>query len=110
LAREDAIVYINLAANPYCNASRYCEYLCGSSYITEYTQSISRIYRISAHFLLIGIMIIFSLYVKGTISINALFIIVLITMFISTLFISFHADIAESIQIIFLADEELVKR
>lgn len=94
LVREDAMSFISLTGNPYCNSSRYCEYLCGRTIITEYSQSISRIYRISAHCLLIGIMIIFSLYVKGTISINALFVVGLVALFTCTLFVSYHADIA----------------
>lgn len=48
----------------------------------------------SAHCLLTGTILVFSLYIKGTISLIALFIIGLITMFTSTLFISFHADIS----------------
>ena len=50
-------------------------------------------------------MAIFALYVKGSISIFALLVIMIQTLFISTLFISIHADAAEAIQIIFLADE-----
>jgi hypothetical protein len=56
------------------------------------SQSTSRVYRLCAHFLLGGIMIIFAMYVKGVISSYALIIIVINTIFISTLFISLHAD------------------
>ena len=31
LVRSDAMAYINLSGNPYCNSARYCEYLCDKS-------------------------------------------------------------------------------
>ena len=110
LVRSDAMAYINLTGNPYCNSSRYCEYLCDRSIIMDYSQSTSRAYRICAHFLVTGIMIILALYLKGNISIYALLVIMIQTVFISTLFISIHADAAEAIQIIFLADEEFIRQ
>lgn len=105
LVRSDAMAFINLTGNPFCNSSRYCEYLCDRSIIMDYSQSTSRAYRICAHFLLAGIMGIFALYVKGNISIYALLIIMVNTIFVGTLLISAHADAAEAIQIIFLVDE-----
>lgn len=71
----------------------------------DYSQSTSRAYRLCAHFLIVGIIAIFALYVKGVISIYALLVIMVETLFIATLFISAHADAAEAIQIVFLADE-----
>lgn len=50
------------------------------------------------------------MYVKGVISIYALILIIVNTIFVSTFFISIHADATEAIQIIFLADEELTRR
>ena len=108
LVRSDAMAYINLTGNPYCNSARYCEYLCDRSIIMDYSQSTSRAYRICAHFLVTGIMAIMALYMKGNISIYALLIIMIQSLFIATLFISVHADATEAIQIIFLADEEFV--
>lgn len=109
LIRSDAMAFINLTGNPFCNSSRYCEFLCDRSVIMDYSQSTSRAYRICAHFLLVGIMTIFALYVKGNISIFALLVVMIQTLFISTLFISIHADAAEAIQIVFLADEEFIR-
>lgn len=68
------------------------------------SQSTSRVYRLCAHFLMAGIMLIFAMYVKGIISTYALIIIVVNTIFVSTLFISLHADATEAISIIFLTD------
>ena len=110
LIRSDAMAYINLTGNPFCNASRYCEYLCDRSVIMDYSQSTSRAYRICAHFLLAGIMAILALYMKGDISIYALLIVMVQTLFIGTLLISAHADAAEAIQIVFLFDEEYARR
>ena len=55
-------------------------------------------------------MVLFALYVKGVISTYAIIIIVINTIFVSTLFISLHSDASEAILIIFLVDEELTKR
>ena len=110
LVRTDALAYINLTGNPYCNSARYCEYLCKRSAILDNSQSSSRIYRLCAHFLICGIMVLFALYVKGVISTYAIIIIVINTIFVSTLFISLHSDASEAILIIFLVDEELTKR
>lgn len=110
LVRTDALAYINLTGNPYCNSARYCEYLCKRSLILDNSQSSSRVYRLCAHFLLCGIMVLFALYVKGVISTYALIIIVINTIFVSTMFISLHSDASEAISIIFLVDEELSKR
>lgn len=49
-------------------------------------------------------MLIFAMYVKGVISTYALIIIAVDTIFVSTLFISVHADATEAISMIFLAD------
>ena len=105
--RSDALAYVNLAGNPYCNSSRFCEMLCYKSKTTEYSQSTSRVYRLSAHFLIMGIVGVIALYMNGKISIYAELLILIITVFISTLFISYHADSAEAIQITLLTIEGL---
>jgi hypothetical protein len=110
LVRSDSMAFINLAGNPYCNASRYCERLCKESPIAEYSQSISRSYRICSHFLLAGIVATISFFLQGSsTSIFIVLLVFLISLFISTFFISLHADAAEAIQIIFLLDYKLAK-
>lgn len=86
------MAFINLTGNPFCNSSRYCEYLCRKSILLDGSQNIGRVYRLCAHILLAGIMLIFALYVKGVISLYAIIIIVLNSLFVSTLLISFHVD------------------
>lgn len=111
LVRSDSMAYINLAGNPYCNSARYCEYLCDQSLLTESSQSTSRSYRICAHFLIAGGIAIAGLYLKGTgISLYTIGLLIVLGIFISTFFISIHADAAEAIQIIFLEDEQFNKR
>lgn len=106
LVRSDSMAYINLAGNPYCNSARYCEYLCDQSLLTESSQSTSRSYRICAHFLIAAGIAIAGLYLKGTgISLYTIGLLIFLGIFISTFFISIHADAAEAIQIIFLEDE-----
>ena len=111
LVRSDAMAYINLTGNPYCNSARYCEYICLQSLLLDNSQSTSRVYRICAHVLIAGITAIFGLYLKGLgLSLYAVFLIIMLAIFISTFFISLHADAAEAIQITYLEHEEFVKR
>ncbi len=69
--RSDALAYVNLAGNPYCNSSRFCEMLCYKSRTTQYSQSTSRVYRLSAHFFIIGLVGFITLFMNGNISIYA---------------------------------------
>ncbi len=80
--------------------------------VMDNSQSTSRVYRICAHALITGGISILALYLKGmsSISLFAILAILLITTFICTLFISFHADAADGIQILFLYKEEFDKR
>ena len=103
--------YINLSGNPYCNASRYCEALTRRSPIAEYSQSISRSYRICSHFLIAGLVATISFFVQGSeVSIFIVGIVFIFSLFIATFFISLHADAAEAIQIIFLLDYDFAKK
>lgn len=94
LVRSDAMAYINLTGNSYCNSARYCEYICDQSRILEYSQSCSRLYRFGAHLFIAGIIGIMSLYMKGAIAPFASMVIVIMTIFVCTFFVSIHADIA----------------
>ena len=102
LVRSDALAFVNLSGNPYCNSSRYCEYLCEKSLLMDGSQATSRTYRICAHMLIASIVILISMYLDGSLSFGFAFIILLLSIFISTYFISLHPDIAESILIVFL--------
>lgn len=110
LVRSDAMAYINIAGNPYCNAARYCQYLSDKSVVLESGQSASRTYRLCAHLLIAGVVGVICLYIKGEIAPTALFVIFLASIFISTFFISVHADAAEAIAISFMDNEECEKR
>lgn len=110
LVRSDTMSYVILSGNPYCNSARYCEYLCDKSILTEYSQSCSRIYRISAHFFIASITLIYSIYYTENKSIYAYLIILVGALVVSTFFISLHADAAEAIQIIYLLDQEFMHR
>lgn len=104
LVRSDAMGYINIAGNPYCNSARYCEYLSNNSYIVEQDQTSSRTYRLCAHLAIAGIVGLICLYVKGTIAPISLLVMFFLSLFISTFFISLHADAAEAIAISFMAN------
>ena len=110
LVRSDAMSYVILSGNPLCNSARYCEYLCDKSLLTEYSQSCSRIYRISAHFFIASLTLLYFLFMTQNTSIYAYIVILIGALVISTFFISMHADAAEAIQIIYLLDQEFLHR
>ena len=105
MVRSDALAFVNLAGNPYCNSARYCEYLCDRSLLFDGSQATSRTYRICAHLLIASLVVLIAMYLDGQLSFGFGLVILCLSIFISTYFISFHADIAESILIIFLEDE-----
>lgn len=110
LVRSDAMGYIHITGNPYCNAARYCEYLCDNSAAVEESQTTSRSYRLSAHMLIAGVVSIICLYVKGRIVPTVILVMILCAIFIATFFISIHADAAEAIAISFIDNEECERR
>ena len=110
LVRSDAMTMVALTGSPFCNSARYCEYLCNKTPITEYSQSVSRIYSLGAHFFITALSIIFSVFFTNNKSIFALLLIIVGSLTISTFFISLHADTAEAIQIVYLMDQEFRKR
>lgn len=105
LVRSDSLAYINIAGNPYCNAARYCLYMSYNSVVLASSQETSNTYRILAHFTIAGIVGILSLYVKGTIVPLSLLVIIFLSVFIATFFISFHADAASAIGVSFVSNE-----
>jgi hypothetical protein len=86
--------YTYITGNPYCNSARYCEYLSDNSAVFEDNQSTSRMYRIAAHLLIAGLVGIICLYAKGKIVPTVILVILFSSLFISTFFISIHADAA----------------
>jgi hypothetical protein len=103
LVRADAFAYIALSGNPYCNASRYCEFIYSEAIWFEDSQSISRSYRICSHLLLAGVvgLVNFLLQGKDT-SLFVVLVVFILSLFISTLWISLHADATDAIQVTFL--------
>jgi hypothetical protein len=97
LVRSDAIGYVALTGSPFCNSAMYCEYYANESPLSDYSQSIFRTYRISAHILLGGIVSIVGLYLKGTIEPYTVAATFVLGIFISTFMISYNADVAEAL-------------
>lgn len=65
LTRTDAMAFIVLTGNPYCNSSRYCELLCYKAPASRYSQSNGRSYRICSHIFIGGIVAIINIYLQG---------------------------------------------
>lgn len=94
LVRSDAVGYVALTGSPFCNSARYCEYLVFESSLSDYSQSIFRTYRISAHIFLAGIVSVVGLYFKGTIEPYTVAATFVLGIFISTFMVSYNADVA----------------
>jgi len=112
LTRSDSMAFVYLTGNAYCNSARYCEYVVNKSELTSTSQSSSRIYRITAHFAIAGLVCILGLFVfnRGEVSITAMGILLLLSLGVSTFFVSLHADAAEAILILLLTEEEFGRR
>lgn len=115
LVRSDAMAWVYMTGNSYCNAARYCEYVVKKSTLTrdvESSQNTNRIYRYTAHFAIAGLVSVLSSWVLnlgGVITFSGIGVVLLLSMAISTFFISVHADATEAILIIYLIEEELTQ-
>ncbi len=94
--------YIAITGNSYCNAARYCQYLCELSNVLENSQSASRAYRIAIYGTLSGIVSILGLYINGHISIYGIAAVFAISYFIVNFFVQAHADAGDGILIAYL--------
>lgn len=54
LVRSDALTYVYLSGNSYCNSARYCDYVVHKSELTDNSQGMNRIYRLTSHFAIAG--------------------------------------------------------
>lgn len=110
LVRSDAYAYVALAGNPFCNSSKYCEYLTNESMSSDGSQSSMRLYRICAHLCIVGTTCIIGLYIKGQVEFYTIIATLILGIFVSTFIISYHSDAAEALLIMFLMEEEFYKR
>ena len=77
--------------------------------MTDYSQSCSRIYRLSAHFTIVSITSIIHMLTSPP-SLYTLSLTILLSLVVSTFFISLHPDAAEALQVLYLLDQELMQR
>lgn len=110
LVRSEAMPYIAITGNTYCNAARYCQYLCEQSTVLEHSQSAGRAYRFAAYSTLAGFVTLLSLYIMGRISMFGAGIIMILSYFLINFFVQMHADTADGILIAFLQHEEMACR
>lgn len=109
LSRSDALAVVYLSGNAYCNSARYCEYIANKTSETAFSQSTNRIYRFCAHFALGGLISLGAFWgfgIKAEVSIPAMLILLLVSMGVSTFFISLHADASEAILVLYLMEYE----
>ena len=110
LVRSDAMPYIAISGISYCNAARYCQYLCDISNALENSQTASRAYRIATYSTLAGLVSILGLYINGHISLYGIGLVFIISYFIINFFVQIHADTADGILIAYLQNEEMTCR
>jgi hypothetical protein len=107
LVRSDALAFVYLTGNAYCNSARYCDYAVFKSKITQNSQGLTRIYRLTSHFAIAGVVCILSFWVLnlgGEVSISAMWILLLLSLGVATFFVSLNADSAEAITILYLTE------
>lgn len=63
LVRSDALSFVYLTGQAYCNSARYCDYIVYNSVLTENSQGLNRIYRLNSHFAIAGVISILSFWV-----------------------------------------------
>jgi hypothetical protein len=102
--------YVGLTGNSYCNSAKYCEYFTHMSMLHDGDQSALRLYRISAHILIAGLVSILGLYIKGNIEPYTIGATLIIGMFVSTYIISYQADPADALLLMYSMDEEFYRR
>lgn len=76
-----------------------------NSRVMASSQETSNTYRVLSHFTIAGIVGLISLYVKGSIVPMSLLVTIFLAVFISTFFISFHADAASAIAVSLVSNE-----
>jgi hypothetical protein len=104
-----------LSGNAYCNSARYAEYLSIKSKHASFSQSMSRIYRFTAHFLIACLitviaMWVFGFHLKEYVAVPGMLTLLLISMGVATFFVSLHSDAADSILILYLMEQEFGER
>lgn len=100
--REDSFAYTFLTNLPYCNSSRYCQYLADESKFYNYSQTVNRLYRLNAHIIPIFFTLLIamlSMEKAGSSSPYGIFCITIITFFTITFPIAYIGDAAEGLLI-----------
>jgi hypothetical protein len=102
--------YVALTGNPYCNSAKYCEYLWNETMISDHTQSTTRIHKIAAQLFITTAACILTLFIKGKADSYVILLTFLYGITICTFFVSLHAYASETIQLMYLLEEEFAKR
>jgi len=106
LVRPDALTIVAVNGSSYSNSSKFNEYLTGKAPLTEYYQFSSRLFSLATQALIISLSIAFAIYFPKVRSIEAIVIVIINAWTISTCFISFYPDLAQSVFILYLLDQE----
>jgi len=93
LIRGEALSYVALMNQPYCVASRHCEFLSSNSRFYSYSQITNRIFRVNMHIVPIFIVLCVSMGEMGHAATPyAILIISVLCFFIITYFLGYHAE------------------
>ena len=110
LIRSDAMILVSLTGNNYWRSSRYCEYLNRRAPLTQFFQFSSRLFSLTAHLFILCLSLIFAIEAMGLNSMYAMIIIIVGSLTISTFFISFMPDLGQSLEVLYLLDQEYISR
>ena len=108
LIRGEAMSYVSLTNQNYCNAARTCEFLSANSRFYDYSQTTNRMFRINIHIIPMFIVLVIALAKLGPATTPyAIMIVAILSFFVITYFVSYHAEKTEGLLVSTYIEEAL---
>lgn len=108
------MAYITISGLPFCNAARYCEFLCSGTKLFSGSESPNRVsldvmqlHRFAGHAILVGATVIAAIVLRPELGLLKLLVVAIVAFIVSTFFICLHANITEGLLISFITEEYL---
>ena len=93
LIRGEAICYVSLTNQNYCNSARHCEFLSSNSRFYDYSQTTNRMFRINFHIVPLFIILVIAVAKMGPAATPyAIMLVAILSYFMVTYFVSYHAE------------------
>ena len=104
--RTDALSIVGVVGYDFWKSSPRCENLSKKTPLSDFYQFESRLFSFCSHFFIGSLSILIAIYIGKVTSIEALGVVLVGSFIISTCFISFHLDLAQTIEIMYLLDQQ----